>query len=220
MEAAMEQSIPRVEHRWYASVYDHLSKLDERRMAPIRDFVAGGASGRVLEIGCGTGANFAHYDWTKVEHVEASEPDPHMLKRAEAKRGALPPEAQVKLRLSRSPAEALPFPDASFDCAVVCLVLCTVFDQQRVLAELRRVVRAGGELRLVEHVAAEGTRGKVQRVVQPVYGWLNGGCQLHRHTERELQAAGFALQVVERPDFGPLWPGFVGVARIEADSRR
>ena len=211
----MEQT-PKVEHRWYAAVHDRLSKLDEGRMAPLRDFVAGGASGRVIEIGCGTGANFAYYNWDNVEAVEATEPDPHMLKRAATKRGALPAAAQAKLRLSQSPAEALPFPEASFDCAVVCLVLCTVQDLRRALAELRRVLKPDGELRLVEHVAAGGTTGKVQQLVQPIYGWLCDGCQLHRETEREVRDAGFDLEVVERTDFGPLWPGFTGIARPPA----
>jgi SAM-dependent methyltransferase len=202
-----------VEHRWYAAVHDRLSKLDEGRMAPFRDFVAGGASGRVLEIGCGTGANFAHYDWSKVEVVEATEPDPHMLKRAELKGRGLPAAAQAKLRLTQAPAEDLPFSEASFDCAVVCLVLCTVRDPQRSLAELRRVLKRDGELRLVEHVAAGGTTGKVQRLVQPIYGWLCDGCQLHRHTERELELAGFDLEVVGRTGVGRLWPGFMGIAR-------
>jgi ubiquinone/menaquinone biosynthesis C-methylase UbiE len=175
---------------------------------------AGGASGRVLEIGCGTGLNFALYNWPEVEIIEAAEPDPHMLKRADAKREALAPGDRSKLRLTQAPAEALPFPGASFDCAVVCLVLCTVSDVQQALAELKRVMKPLGEARLVEHVAADGTAGTVQRVVQPVYGWLSAGCQLHRHTEDAIRRAGFNLEVTERTNFGPLFPAFAGIARI------
>ncbi|HEX5371083.1 MAG TPA: methyltransferase domain-containing protein, partial [Dehalococcoidia bacterium] len=111
-------------------------------------------------------------------------------------------------------AEQLPFGDASIDFAVVTLVLCTVANPARSLAELRRVLKPGGELRVIEHVKAQGFWANVQRLVQPVYGWVAAGCHLDRNTEQQLRDAGFELQVTERLSLGgPLWPMFVAVAR-------
>jgi ubiquinone/menaquinone biosynthesis C-methylase UbiE len=210
---ASPSPIPPVRHRWSAAIYDRMARLDDKKMRPFRELIAGGAKGRVLELGCGTGLNFEHYDWAQVEAVEATEPDPFMLRRAESRRDALSGAAQAKLNLMLSPAETLPFDDASFDTAVATLVFCTVADQQRALAEARRVLKPGGELRLMEHVAAGGTTGRIQRAIQPVYGWVAAGCQLGRDTEHALKVAGFDLQIIERTALGPLWPTFVGIAR-------
>jgi ubiquinone/menaquinone biosynthesis C-methylase UbiE len=194
-------------------MYDRMAKTDEKRMGPIRDTVAGGATGRVIEIGCGTGLNFAHYDWSQVERLDATEPDVYMLRRAQARAAALSTEAQSRLTLHEAPAESLPFPDASFDCAVATLVLCTVRDQQQTLVELLRVLRPGGQLRLVEHVLADGFTAKVQKTLQPVYGWMMAGCHMTRDTASAIREAGFELEITgPRESFGPLWPGFIGVA--------
>src|SRR5437016_5003149 len=102
-------------HRLYAALYDVMARLDETRMAPLREEVAGEAEGRVLEIGCGTGLNLSYYRWARLEYVEATEPDPYMLARARARADGMAPYVREKLRLSQAPAEELPFEDASFD---------------------------------------------------------------------------------------------------------
>ena len=132
-------------------------------------------SGRVLEVGCGTGANLEHYDWQKIESFHATEPDPYMLKRVQPKLDALPAEARAKVTLTEAPAEALPFADGSFDTVVSTLVLCTVTEPSRALSEIRRVLAPGGELRLFEHVRGAGFLQRVQRLIEPVYGWTAGG---------------------------------------------
>jgi ubiquinone/menaquinone biosynthesis C-methylase UbiE len=208
----MTAPVPPVRHRWFAAFYDRLDRLDEKRMTTYRRRVAGGAGGRVLEAGGGTGANLPYYDWAKVDSLDLTEPDPHMLSRAEPKRAALTEEARAKVRFHQSPAEELPFADASFDCAVVTLVLCSVHDLDRAIAELRRVLKPGGQVRLLEHVAAEGALGRFQQVFQPVQGWLAGGCQLRRHTEDALRQAGFSLDVAERLKLTPYAPAFIGIA--------
>jgi SAM-dependent methyltransferase len=206
-------------HRWYALAYDKfLEPSGRKQMDPLRRFAAGGARGRVLEVGAGTGSNLAFYDWSRVDALDLTEPDPFMLRRLQAKLETLPAEARAKIRTHESPAESLPFADGEFDCAVVTLVLCSVADVRASLAELRRVLRPTGELRLVEHVRADGRWATVQKYVQPVYGWLSGECQLGRRTEEAVRAAGFELEVTQRTNLGaPLWPGFAGVAR-PADS--
>jgi SAM-dependent methyltransferase len=138
-----------------------------------------------------------------------------MLQRAVEKRDALPPDVRQRVTLHQAPAESLPFPDAAFDCAVSALVLCTVSDQPKAIAELRRVLKPQGVLRLMEHVRAESTAAMtVQRAIQPVWGWTAAGCHLDRPTEASLEAAGFDLQVERRLRPMPILPMFVGEARI------
>jgi SAM-dependent methyltransferase len=205
---------PRPRHRWFAFFYDKLIEpSDKKRMEPLRRFAAGGARGRVFEIGAGTGSNLPFYDWSQVDSLDVTEPDPFMRQRLRRKIDALPAEARAKVRLHEAPAEALPFAEGEFDCAVVTLVLCSVADLDASLSELRRVLKPGGELRIAEHVRAAGGRAKVQRFVQPVYGWMSGGCQLSRETELAIRAAGFELEVTQRLAFGPLWPAFAGLGR-------
>jgi ubiquinone/menaquinone biosynthesis C-methylase UbiE len=199
-------------HRLFAALYDVFARLSDRQLRPLRRFAAGGARGRVLEIGCGTGSNFAYYDWDQVESVDAVEPDPFMLKRAGGKAARTRPD---KIRLQEAPAEALPFPDSSFDTVVATLVLCTVGDPFESIKEARRVLKPGGELRLVEHVRGQGRTAGFQDFVQPVYGWLAAGCVLGRPTELTLAAAGFELEVTGRPHFGPAMPGVMGVAQVK-----
>ena len=204
---------PRPRHRLYAALYDLGCRLCERGMAPLREFVAGEAAGRVLEIGAGTGANLPYYRWAFLDAVELTEPDPFMLRRAERRAARMPPYAREKLRLTEAPAEALPFPDAAFDTVVATLVLCSVRELERAVAEVRRVLKPGGCFRFLEHVGGGGAEAKVQRAVQPVYGLLAAGCHLTRRTEDALHNAGFAVEVERRPRFGPLFPAILGVAR-------
>ena len=110
-------------HRWFAAFYELQMKAGERRVGPMRRKLLGELTGDVIEIGAGTGSNFSHYG--PGARVIALEPDPHMLRRAQAKLAAL---GRTNIDVQRAPAESLPFPDASFDVAVATLVLCTVND--------------------------------------------------------------------------------------------
>lgn len=134
-------------HRWFAAFFDLQMRMMERGfMAEMRRQLLGDLKGDVLEIGAGTGANFEHYPTGA--RVTALEPDPYMLKKAEAKLAAL---GRTDITLQQSPAERLAFGDASFDTVLSTLVLCTVGDVPQALAEIRRVLRPGGEFRFVEH---------------------------------------------------------------------
>ena len=106
-----------------------------------------GLSGRVIEVGAGNGLNFSLYPHT-VEKVVAVEPEPTLREaaREEAK------EAQVEIEVVDGVASELPAEDASYDAVVASLVLCSVRDQAEALAEMRRVLKPGGELRFYEHV--------------------------------------------------------------------
>jgi SAM-dependent methyltransferase len=209
---------PRVRHRWFAAVYDRfIEPAGRSKMEPHRRFAAGEARGRVLEIGAGTGANLPYYDWSKVEALYLTEPDPHMAKRMQRHIDALPAEARDKVHVHEAPAESLPFEEAEFDFVVVTLALCSVADLAASLRELRRVLKPDGELRLVEHVKGGAWVAPAQKLVQPVYGRLAGGCDLSRETESQLRATGFSLTITDRPNFGgPFTPGISAIARPRA----
>lgn len=198
-------------HRWFAAFYDRISTASERRLGPlIRPRLQSDLSGEVLEIGAGTGASFEYYP--EAAHVIATEPDPHMMRRAEKRLAGL---GRKNVELRQAPADALPFEDASFDHALTSLVLCTVPSQERALAEIRRVLKPGGTLRFLEHVRNDQSAfwGKVQDVITPVWRQLGAGCHPNRRTRQAIEDAGFRIEWVEQHKIGPGTPAIFGVAR-------
>ncbi|MHB8516494.1 MAG: class I SAM-dependent methyltransferase, partial [Dehalococcoidia bacterium] len=181
-------------HKWFAAIFDAMSRSEERGfLGEMRRQLLGDLSGDVLEIGAGTGANFGHYP--AGVRVTALEPDPYMLRRAQTKLAAL---GRSDITLHQSPAERIPFPDASFDTVVSTLVLCTVDDVPRSLGEIRRVLRPGGEFRFIEHVRGTGFVGHTQDLIKPVWGWCGAGCHPNRRTEDALRTSGFDVVIAER----------------------
>lgn len=194
-------------HRWFAALYDPLTRWAERKLlARPRTTIAGEAAGRVLEIGAGTGANFPYY--RAAQEVVATEPDPFMLRRARARAR----ELGLAIELHQARAEALPFPEHSFDSVVSTLVLCTVADQGRALAEVRRVLRPGGTFRFIEHVRACGFPGCLQDALTPAWRWFGAGCRPNRRTAQSIEAAGFDIVHLQRRRL-PFTPLIVGLAR-------
>jgi SAM-dependent methyltransferase len=173
------------------------------------------ASGRVIEVGAGPGANFAHYPGA-VTDVLAVEPEPALHRLA----GRAAERAQIPVWVVDGVAERLPARSGAFDTAVSTLVLCTVPDPAVALAELHRVLRPGGRLLFWEHVRAEGAAlAGVQRALDAtVWPRLGGGCHVHRDTVGAIEAAGFVVAEVDRfrlPGRGaplPLSPQALGVA--------
>jgi ubiquinone/menaquinone biosynthesis C-methylase UbiE len=203
-----DSATPDPGHRWFAASYDLIMKPGEKRVRKMRHQLLAELRGDVLEIGAGTGANFEHYP-TGVR-VVALEPDPHMLKRAQRRLLELG-RTDIDVRLA--PAEQLPVDDMSFDAVVSTLVLCTVRDLPRSLAEIRRVLRPGGEFRFVEHVRGEALLGRVQDLMQPAWGWVSAGCNLNRRTEPAIRAAGFEIGSIEHRKMSPWMPAIVGTAK-------
>lgn len=167
-------------------------------------------TGRVLEIGAGTGQNFAHY--RDARSVTAIEPDPHMRHRATRKLE----HATVPIELVDAGAEALPFEDRSFDTVVATWVLCTIPEVERAIAEMRRVLTPGGTLIFAEHVRSSYPLGRgLQRALNPAWRFFAGGCNLHRDSVQRLADAG--LEIVQQIEVGPqrftLAPMVVGRAR-------
>jgi ubiquinone/menaquinone biosynthesis C-methylase UbiE len=195
-------------HRWFAAFYAAQSKLSERgKMVQLRRDLLAGLSGDVIEIGAGTGANFAHYP--PEARVIACEPDPYMLERAEA---TLVELGATNIGVRREAAERLPFDDGTFDAAVSTLVLCTVRDPRQALRELQRVLKPGSELRFMEHVRGGSVLGRVQDVVQPAWGWFAAGCHLTRDTESLIREAGFEITSIKHGRLAPPMPMIRGVA--------
>src|SRR5204862_4669984 len=132
----------------------------------------------------------------------AVEPEPTM--REGARRAAA--DAGARIEVVDALGDALPFEDASFDAAVACLVLCSVPDQARTLAELHRVVRPGGELRFYEHVHAHRQPGRALLELadrSTVWPRLLGGCHPTRETAAAISAAGFEIEDCRRFAFAP-----------------
>ena len=122
------------------------------------------------------------------------------MQRAAASRAA------VRIEVLDGVADRLPVQDSSFDAAVACLVLCTVPDQARALAELRRVLRPGGELRFYEHVLSDRPAVALsQRAVDRVF-WPRafGGCHTARDTPAAIAAAGFDVEDQRRMWVNPV----------------
>src|SRR5688500_4533000 len=103
----VRSTVPKPRHRWSAALYDRMMKGDDRRIAPIRRFDAGEAAGLVVEIGCGTGLNLNHYDWSRIVSLDATEPDRYMLAQAFKRFDALLPDVRSKVHLQEAPAEQL-----------------------------------------------------------------------------------------------------------------
>ena len=159
-----------------------------------------GLTGRVVELGAGPGTNFPFYPPT-VEHVLAVEPE--SLLRAECAKNAA--QAPVEVTVVDGVSGRLPAGDGSADAAVASLVLCSVPDQQRALAELRRVLRESGELRFYEHVIAHHpVAATLQRLADATF-WprVAGGCHMSRDTAATLGRAGLTLEWCERFTFSP-----------------
>jgi ubiquinone/menaquinone biosynthesis C-methylase UbiE len=178
--------------RLFALTYDRqLAKVEQAGLGELRQKLLVEASGRVLEVGGGTGANLAYYG-PEVE-LTITEPEPSMLRRLNRRIRERAPQAEVL----QAPAEELPFEDDTFDVAVSTLVLCGVDDQARALHELRRVLRPGGRLIFIEHVRSdEPGLGRWQDRLNGL-NKLVACCDCNRRTLDSISAAGFEVTEVE-----------------------
>ncbi len=205
-----------VHHPVFARVWERLaSALETKGAAEHRDELLADLSGRVIEVGAGSGLNFGHYP-QGVTEVVAVEPEPHLRQLAQvAAQNALVPVTVVD-----GDAEHLPSENAAFDAGVASLVLCSVPDQSRALAELYRVIKPGGELRFYEHVLAKNHQwAKRQHRAEPIWKHLGGGCHPDRDTHSAITTAGFKSERCREFLFSPTWtakltaPHILGRAR-------
>jgi ubiquinone/menaquinone biosynthesis C-methylase UbiE len=179
-------------HRFFARIYERLSRgpTEISFMDPLRRETAGQARGVVLEVGPGNGLNFSFYDPAQVEHVEAAEPDTAMLRYARQRLET----ARVPINLVQAAAENLPFADATFDTVVATLVFCSVTDPARGLQEIRRVLKPGGTLYMVEHVRSpKPWAARIQDIITPLARRVSGNCHWNRDTARKVAEAGLHI---------------------------
>ena len=177
-----------IRERFNAWLLHFLDDYAHRRYRLVKRELFGGLPRTVLEIGAGAGANFRYL--APGTHVVAVEPNARMhayLREAAVRHGVT-----VDVRLGV--AERIPLPDASVEAVISSLVLCTVADPERALAEVRRVLRPGGRFWCIEHVAAPaGTPiARIQRWFHRPWRWLFEGCETLRDTAWLLREAGFA----------------------------
>ena len=172
-----------------------------------------GLSGRVIEVGAGIGSNFKHYP-PSVTEVVAVEPEPFLRGKATESASSAP----VPVRVVEGEADSLPAADGEYDAGVASLVLCSVPDQATALAELRRVIKPGGELRFYEHVVEKHPRkARVQRTLNPLWRRIAGGCNLTRDTGAAIEDAGFVVLRKRRFRFPE---GRFGLPHILGTARR
>jgi len=178
---------------FFALTYDRqLAKVEKAGLQALRQGLLADASGRVLEVGGGTGANLPFYG-PGVESLTITEPEPAMLRRLERRVDEQAPQTKVL----QAPAEDLPFDDDTFDVAVSTLVLCGVEDQSRALRELRRVLRPGGRLIFIEHVRSdEPGLARWQDRLNGLSRFV-ACCDCNRRTLDSIKAEGFEVTDVE-----------------------
>ncbi len=160
-----------------------------------RSRIVPGASGDVLELGCGGGINMAFYDPAKIKSFAGVDPSPALLETSRAAAQAIGLQAEIRGGIG----EALPFADACFDTVLITFTLCSVDNQAQVLSEMRRVLRPGGRVLFLEHGRAPDTGvQKWQRRIEPMWKRIGGGCHLTRPVADAYASAGFKLAEVEK----------------------
>jgi ubiquinone/menaquinone biosynthesis C-methylase UbiE len=205
--------------RIFAGIYDHMTaKTEQAGLGAHRQALLAAATGDVLEIGAGTGANLLHYG-QDLRTLTLTEPEKPMARRLQKRILEHRPDA----KLLRAPAEDLPFNDDSFDTIVSTLVLCTVDDQPRALCELRRVLHPEGRLLFIEHVRSDDAKlAKRQDRMMPINLRVAHGCHCNRPTLDGIRNAGFEVTELEHDTLNHVprfvRPLIVGVAAPSSPS--
>lgn len=201
---------------WLSSrLYDRFMRhCEEASLQGWRRELLADAEGTVVEVGAGTGANIEFYPQA-VDRVILTEPDPYM--RAQLG-GRLEQMDTDRFVVDEHPVEQLEVQPGSVDTVVVTLVLCSVQDPLEALEAMYEVLRPGGALIFMEHVAAQRRgRHRMQRMIEPVWKLCAGNCHLTRRSGELIPRAGFQIERLDREEidtFVPiLRPAVRGVAR-------
>jgi SAM-dependent methyltransferase len=189
-----------IDNPFFARVWPVVATHETEAIRALRRENLAGLSGRVLEVGAGIGTNFPHYP-ASVDEVIAVEPEQRLAEQARAAAEVVPTRVVVTSETAEAFSGAEPF-----DAVVCSLVLCSVRDPDGVLQRLYSLLRPGGELRYLEHVASAGARGRFQRFVDAtLWPRLFGNCHTHRDTERSIVKAGFDVHTSRREWTWPAW---------------
>jgi ubiquinone/menaquinone biosynthesis C-methylase UbiE len=201
----------------FAAGYDRMMAGAEKSvLRGRRETLVSQVTGHVLEVGGGTGANLPFYG-AGVEELVITEPEEPMARRLERKLAGY----SLPARVVRAPAEELPLEDASFDFVVSTLVLCTVDDPARALAEIYRVLKPSGQLVFLEHVRSDGPRlARWQDRLHGVQVRVGHGCHCNRRTLDNIESAGFSIAELEHDRMRKMppivRPLIAGLARASA----
>ncbi|TRW78689.1 class I SAM-dependent methyltransferase [Mycolicibacterium sp. 018/SC-01/001] len=189
-----------VDHPFFARMWTVMSAREPESLRRLRRENLAGLTGRVLEVGAGTGTNFAFYPATVTE-VVAVEPERRLAEVA----GHAATLAPVPVTLTADTVEGFGAGER-FDAVVCSLVLCSVENPGEVVAQLFSQLKPGGEMRYLEHVAGSGARAGLQTIADAtMWPRLAGNCHSHRHTEETIAAAGFRLEGQRREWTLPRW---------------
>ena len=170
----------------FAISYDVLNWLVEDRVIPYRKLTAGMVWGNVLEVGGGTGANLEYFP--KNTQLTMLEPDKHMVRRLKATISNSQRHADIIMQTG----ECLPFANESFDSVLTTLTLCMVKDPDKVISEIRRVLRPGGSFFFYEHIVSPRSKGEWwQNKLNPLWKLLTTGCNLNRDLTSSIKVSGF-----------------------------
>ena len=181
-------------------------------ISDIRGAVVPQAKGRVFELGCGGGLNQKFYDTSRVTSFTGMDPSAKGLDYARAEASAKGWQADIRPEFLGGVGEALPFADDSFDTVVCTFTMCSVTDQARTLAELRRVLRPGGRFLYAEHGRSpEAKVARMQERIDPLWAKVMGNCHLSRPVTSAVEAAGFAASPIHRgySEKGPKFAGWM-----------
>ncbi|GAC1404376.1 MAG: class I SAM-dependent methyltransferase [Mycobacterium sp.] len=189
-----------VDNPFFARIWTVLARHEPESMSRLRRKNLAGLSGRVLEVGAGIGTNFAFYPDT-VSEVVAVEPERRLAVLAkQAAAGAAVP-VTVSTEMVEQFVDSKPF-----DAVVCSLVLCSVDEPNDVVRQLHSLLKPGGELRYLEHVASSGRRARLQKLADAtVWPRISGNCHTQRHTERTIVGAGFQVWDARREQAFPTW---------------
>jgi SAM-dependent methyltransferase len=190
----------RINNPFFARLWIAMSAHETELMAKLRRENLAGLSGRVLEIGAGTGTNFEFYPDTVTE-VVAIEPEARLAEHARAAASNVAVPVHVRSETAETMSDL-----GSFDAVVCSLVLCTVDQPDDVVQQVFSRLKPGGELRYMEHVASAGARGRLQRIADAtLWPRLFGNCHTARDTERSITDAGFRVVSGRRQWTLPKW---------------
>jgi len=197
-----DETVGRAFTAWYGQM---MSRIDARGLGEVRGELLLQASGRVLDLGTGTGANLEFFP-LQLDELVLSEPSPNM---ARALRRKLDDQGRSDIEVVPAPAEALPFDANSFDYVTCTMVMCTMPEPEVGMREVARVLKPGGRLLFLEHVRSEDPRvARVQDRLERPWRFIAAGCHCNRDSLTIIEASPLTLQSVRR-DLMPLAPAFM-----------
>lgn len=198
-------------------IYPHLVDAlgNPKPIAEIRERILPMAHGDVLEIGVGTGVNFALYDPAKVRRLYALEPNRGMVRRAEKQRR----RTQLNVEFVDLPGERIPLGDASVDTVVSTFTMCTIPEVAEAILGIRRVLKLGGQLIFFEHgLAPDASVRRWQERSEPLFKWAFEGCHVTRHIPSLIRDGGFEIEQLNEAYLSPFPKcgsySYWGVARV------